>query len=249
MGAVSKFHCTNSELITVSELIISNAEDNKTNIVAKRPKMADPYFPDQNTRVLAAKDKYIGLDSAKNMRTATTVLNSIMKTAKDDLSEFNTDLAVDYKKDKTKLNEILNTLGFNKYYNSVTHNNQKGTLDLFAQFKKNLTAELEADIIDKGMSTDLITRIKGYADSLDNANLTQESAKGKRPEITDEAVTELNEIYHEIIAMCIVCQKIFKDDDAKKNLFVFSKVLASLRGGNHGGNGGDDTPPTPPPAQ
>lgn len=45
-------------------------------------------------------------------------------------------------------------------------------------------------------------------------------------------------------------KKIFKDDEAKKNLFVFSKVLTALRGGNHGGgNGGDDTPPTPLPAQ
>ena len=250
MGAVPKFHCTNSELITVSELIISNAVDNKTKIVAKRPKLADPYFTDLNTRVLAAKEKYIGLDSAKDIRSATSALNSIMKPTKEDLSELNTDLAVDYKKDKAKLDEILNTLGFSKYYSSVTHNSQQGTLDLLAQFKKNLTAELEAEIIDKGTSPELITRIKGYADSLDNANLTQEAAKSKRPEITSEAIKELNEIYDEIIGVCEVCQKIFKDDEAKKNLFVFSKVLAALRGGNHGGNnGGDNTPPTPPPAQ
>lgn len=115
MGAVSKFHCTNSELITVSELIISNAVDNKTKIVAKRPKMADPYFPDLNTRVLAAKEKYIGLDSTKDMRSATSVLNSIMKPAKDDLSEFNTDLAEGYRKTAEHLRKtaehLRNTAG------------------------------------------------------------------------------------------------------------------------------------------
>ena len=110
MGASPKFHCTNSELITVSELIISNAVDNKTKIVAKRPKLADPYFPDLSTRVLTAKEKYIGLDSAKDIRSATSALNSIMKPAKDDLSEFNTDFAEGYRKTAEHFRKIAEHL-------------------------------------------------------------------------------------------------------------------------------------------
>jgi len=245
MGTIPKFHCTYSELLTVSGTLLNNAKDNKTIIVQKRPKRADPYFSNLETRIHNAIEKYFGLDSAKDLRAATISLYSIMNPAKTDLSEFNTDIAVDYKNDKVKLGEILNTLGFKKYYTSATHDNQQDMISLLGQFNKNMTPQLEAEIVDKGMSPDLITRIKGYSGTLMNADLVQETAKGKRPEITDEAVTEFNGIYDEIIGICEEGQNIFKDNEVKKNLFVFSKILAALRGSNHGGNGGGQTPPPP----
>jgi len=245
MSITPKFHCSPSELVTVTELVIGSAQDNKTKIVEKRPKIADPYLPNLLTRVIADKQKYIGMDSAKNLRSATAGVMSIMIPAKNDLSEFKTDLKVDFKENKARNDEILNMLGFKKYYTSVTRNNQQGTIDLLAQFKLNLTADLEAEIIDKGMSPGLITRIKGYADSLDSSNLTQEAAKNHRPELTAEATKEFNWVYDEIIGVCESCQKVFKDNEAKKNLFVFSKILSTLRGGNHGG-GNNDTNQTPP---
>lgn len=134
----------------------------------------------------------------------------------------------------------------NKYYKNVSRGNQEGTISLLDQFNKNLTTDLGGDIIDKGMSSEIITRIKGYAGALTAVEKTQENAKGMRVKITAGAVKEFNSLYNDVISVCEACQIIFRNNKTKKDLFVFSKILAALRGGKHRGDGGDETPPAPP---
>ena len=243
MGTTPLFHCSYAELPIVSGTIVLNALDNKAIIVEKRPKWADPRLPNLQTKIQTVKDNYSGLDSAKFLRSSTASLISLMESARGDLSDFYGSLSTDYKKEKPKYEEITTTLGFKKYYSKVSRGNQEATIGLLDQFNLNLTAELETDIVDHGMNPALITRIKGYRTPLSNAEVAQEGAKSGRTEITAEALSEFNSIYSDVIDLCEDCQRIFKNDKIKKDMFVFSKVLAALRGGDHGGQ-----TPTPPPA-
>lgn len=245
MGTIKPlFHCSITELPIVCGTIVQSAVDNKEAITAKRPKYADPFFPDLLQRIQTDKDKYSGLDIAKDLRNSTVYLKSIMTPAKEDLSELYGNLNTDYKNEKGKLGEIKTTLGFNKFFTKVSRGNQEATIGLLDQINLNLTADLETDIITHGSSTGLLTRIKGYRSPLNNAELSQEGKKGKRPELTAEVISEFNSVYSDVIDLCTDCQRIFKNDKAKKDLFVFSKVLAALRGGSNGGI----NPPPPPPA-
>lgn len=246
MGTARRYHCSDGELITVSKTILNHAVENKETIITKKPAWKDPYFQNLQTGLDTVDEKYLGVDSAKSLRGATAALHAVIKPAVGDLTDFNTNLNVDYKKDSARKNEILNNLGFNKYYKKAVHNNQEELSSLLKQFKKNLTVELEAEIIEKGMNPDLITSIKGYADSFEASNVSQETAKGSRPELTAEGINACNGIYDEIAGVCEVGQNTFKKDKLKKDLFSFAKTLAALRGGNSGGgsdNGGDQTPP------
>lgn len=251
MGIIKKFRCTYEELILVLRVLVNNCIDNLTDIVKEKPKYKEPFFQDMMQRIDDIDVKYLGVDSAADMRKATANLYSIMSPAKDDFTKFQKNIYSDFNKDKAKADEILNTLGFNKYYSSAVHNgNQENMSTLLKQFVKYLTPELEAVIVGKGMNLELITRIKGYAATMPQANTTQEDTKIKRPEITSEAVNAFNDIYDDAMAAIDVVKDIFKKDKVKKDLFSFSKVLKNIRGGNRNGgsdNGGDQTPPTPPP--
>ena len=247
MGAKYHYNCTNLEVLTVAETITNHCIDNTTDLVKEKPAMQDPYFPNLLKTIQDASANYLGIDISKGLRAATISLRSIMTSAKEDLTKFKTNLAVDFKKDKTRAEEILNTLGFKKFYKTASNNNQEDMISLLNQFKNNLTAELETEVVAKGTNPELLTRLKGYAGSLSAANITQETEKGNRPAVTAEAVNTFNEIYDEVIGNCKIAQNIFKNDKTKKDLFSFAKALSALRGGNHSA-GGNSEDPAPPPA-
>ncbi len=115
-----------------------------------------------------------------------------------------------------------------------------------------MTDELAAEINAKGMDPLLIPNLKGYADTLKAANVTQGSAKKNRPKISEASIIALNEIYNSVISICEICRNIFKSDPVKSDMYSFTKTVEAL-GNNNGGNneGGDQnqTPSTPPPVQ
>ena len=250
MGTPKAFNYSAFDTLTVCETIVEQCIIDKTEIVKKRPGWADSYFPDLLTKIQDAYNKHLHIDNAKELKDATKALNSIKEPAKNDLSSFNVQLKNDFKDNKTRLNEIKNTLGFTAYYSKASTGVQSAILNLLYQFKNNMTDELAAEINAKGIDPLLIPNLKGYADTLKAANVTQESAKKNRPKISDASIVALNEIYNTVISICEICRNIFKKDPVKSDMYSFTKTVEAL-GNNNGGNneGGDQTPPTPPPAQ
>ncbi len=248
---VRKYRFTDFEMLSAVELLIGYCIQYLQDIILKKPAYKDPYFPNLLVRVTGAFSKYLGINNAKKLRDATAALFAIINPAKADIVSFKKNLESDYVRDQNRLKEILNTLGFAKYFRAVSKGAQEGLLNLLTSIRNNLTAELEAEIIAKGMPEDLMARVKGYAETALAANKAQEDAKGKRPIATADAITALNDIYIDASSSFNVVKDGFSDKPDIANLFSIQKAVDQMRGKNisSNNNNGDNNNPAPPPAQ
>jgi hypothetical protein len=162
------------------------------------------------------------------MRQATQVVLSIQAQALNDLAEFKVQIEQDFKNTPIQKTEILTQLGFTTYHKLAQKGDQEGLVNLLFQFKTNLNATLNAEIVAKGTSQNTIDNIIGYATTLKNANITQETYKGTRKEITDEAIKAFNQIYDVVISIAKISSNFYKTEKTKQQLFSFAKVRANL---------------------
>lgn len=215
-------------MLTACDIIIKQAINQQTFLVDKRPKWADPFFSDIEKKVKNAFSNILGIDNAKEMRGATQIVTAIQEKALNDLAEFKVQLEVDFKDNKPRLKEILINLGFNEYLKKAQRKGQDALIDLLFQFKLNMTAGLKTEISEAGTPAPLITGIIAYADQLKNSNITQETFKSGRKELSQTAIAELNAIYSEVIGIAKIAANFFKDNKVLQEQFIYAKVISKL---------------------
>jgi hypothetical protein len=215
-------------MLSVCAIIIMQAIKHQAFLVSKRPKWAAPFLADLEARIHAAFSDILGIDNAKEMRNATQLLLSIQRKALLELAEFKVQLEADFKNSKNRLQEMLVNLGFIQHYKQAQQKDQQAMVDLLFQFKLNMSAALQAEIVAAGTTAALITGIIGYADLLKNSNVTQETLKGSRKELSQASVAELNAIYSEVISVAKISAKFFKDDKAVQSQFSYTGILKGL---------------------
>ena len=225
-----KYNCSDIVLLTTASTIVENAKLNKADLVAKRATWADPFFPNLETRIDGLVKKYIGVDSAKNLRNATIALKDIQTKALIKLGDVKAQIEGDFIKDPAIKKELLTNLGFTAFYTQAANKVQEATVNLLFQFKQNMTAATKTKITSKGTSAASIVEIINYADALNNANISQETFKSNRPNITEEAVKEFNDLYLDILAITKIAQRFYKDDKALKETFSFTKIANAQKG-------------------
>jgi hypothetical protein len=236
----SDYNCSDVEMLMTSQIIAESFTTNITFLSEARTDWTPEYAAGLKTRVSEGLEK-LGIDSKKDLRKATQVVNKIMDPAKKDLAFFKAQILDDFKALPDRKDEILRTLGFTDYLRKVQKRNQEALIQLLFAFKTNMTAELRTEIIGKGTKTTFIDKIVGYGVTLNNANVTQETFKGSSAEVTKEVRDALNAIYREIIGICKKAIKVYAGNPTKKNLFTFSKVLKQL-----GAPPPEKKEPTPP---
>lgn len=225
-----KYNVKDVEMLTIAGTIIENAMANKKILQAKRSTWGDPFFETLKTKIETTTDTYLGKDVAKDMRQATQVVHSIQVQALSDLSEFKIQVEQDFKKEPTQKVELLKVLGFAIYHKTAQSGNQEALVNLLFQFKKNLTATLATQIVALGTAQATIDTIIGYANTLKTANITQETYKGSKKEVTAEAITAFNELYDQVISIARIASNFYKTEKTKQQLFSFTKVAANLSG-------------------
>lgn len=223
-----KYNNKDIEMLTATSTIIENAIANKTFLQTKRSTWANTFFEDLKTQIENVTETYLGKDAAKQMRDATQIVLGIQKQALIDLAEFKVQVEEDFKANAIQKTEILKNLGFADYHKSSQKGDQEGLVNLLFQFKTNMTAILKAEIVTKGTAETTIDKIIDYAGVLKNANINQETFKGTRKEITDEAVNAFNEIYDKVISIAKISSNFYKNEKSKQQLFSFSKVSSNL---------------------
>lgn len=227
------YRAKNVDMLVTASTIIENAIHHKKFLQQKRSTWADPFFDDIKTRIETATQTYLGVDSAKELRSATQAIYSIQKAALDRLSELKVQIIEDFKKDKVRRDELLNQLGFKTHHANAQNDDQEALIDLLFQFKTNMTASLKTEITAKGTAEETIDEIISFADSLINANVNQETFKGQRKTITADTIKEFNEIHAQIISIGKIAARFYKDNPAVKEQFSFRKVSKTL---NHSPN-------------
>lgn len=224
-----KYSNKDVEMLTAIATIIENALANKTFLQSKRSTWADPFFEDLKTKIEQTTSTFLGKDAAKEMREATQIVTQIQKQALSDLAEFKVQVEQDFKSNPVQKTEIITQLGFATYFKTANTGSQEALVNLLFQFKSNLSAALNTEIVAKGTAQATIDAIVGYAEALKNANISQETFKGTRKEITDEAINAFNEIYDQVISIAKIASNFYKTDKSKQQLFSFSKVITNLK--------------------
>jgi hypothetical protein len=187
------------DLLVAASTVAESAIAQKKFLQTKRGNWADPYFEEFKDRIQNATQNFLGVDNAKQLRQATQTLTGIQKVALEALSQCKVQLEEDFKTNKAQRNEILTQLGFKLYYTKVQKKDQEALINLLYQFKTNMTAGLRTEVVAQGMMPEAIDEIVGYADSLHNANINQETFKGQRKELTAAGIKEFNEIHDQAI--------------------------------------------------
>lgn len=167
-------------------------------------------------------ENYLGLNKTQSLSEATGALNKIVTPALRNLGMLKTQIQVDF---NSNAETILKQLGLNK---DIYLLNQEQLIELLNAFKKGMTRQLKADITEKGTNPVLIDSIVGYASQLQEANLSQEGLKSSTKEVSQEAVDAFNAIYTEVMGICKIASKIYKNEPLKKEQFTFSKVVKKM---------------------
>jgi len=229
------------DMLTACGTIIEQAIIHKVTLISKRANWADPFLPDLQTRIQDAFSDFLGIDNAEQLREATQTLSGIQTSALKDLAEFKVQITEDFKSKKKRRDEILNKLGFTAHHKDAQNKDQEALIELLTKFKKNMSPALQTEITNAGMAASLITAIIGYAATLENANITQETTKGSRKVISQAAVKEFNEIYNAVISIGRISANFFKTDKAIQDKFSYAKTLGAM-------NQTKPDKPVPPPA-
>jgi hypothetical protein len=225
------------EMLTTGSVIVESAIANQDKLVPRRNIWAPPYFSNLGKRIDSAFQNHLGIDSAKDLRQSTQVLLGIQKQGLKNLAIVKIQIDEDFKKDPARRTEILKQLGFTNYLKDAQRKDQEALINLLYMFKQNLPG-LRAEIEAKGTDKASLDTIVGYADTLKNANISQETFKGGKKTITAEAVTEFNDIYDELISICKIAAKFFMEEPHLKDQFTYSKVLKTLNFKPGDGGGG-----------
>lgn len=223
-----KYKVKDVEMLIATATIIENAIANRTFLETKRSTWASPFFDDLKTKIKTTTETYLGKDAAQQMRQSTQVVLGIQKQALTDLAEFKVQVEQDFKSNPIQKTEILTQLGITAFYKMAQKGDQEGLVNLLFQFKTNLNPTLSSEIVAKGTSQNTIDNIVNYAEVLKNANIDQETFKGTRKEITDEAIKAFNEIYESVISVAKIANNFYKTDKVKQQQFSFAKVSATL---------------------
>ena len=179
------------EMLTTCATIVENAISSEGFLHGKRRNWTETFFTNLKARINSAFNNYLGIDSAAGQRSATQAVLQIQAHALDDLSGLKIQIEQDFKHDKPRLTEILKHLGYTDYHRQAKTKDQEGLIQLLYRFRTNLSPELRAEITEKGTDEAYLDRISSYAEQLSAANITQETFKGSKKLITEEAITEL----------------------------------------------------------
>jgi hypothetical protein len=216
------------EMLTSCSAIVEHATEHKPFLITKRANWVDPFFPDLESRIDNAFTNFLGIDNAQQMREATRTVLGIEANALPALSEFKVQLMEDFKNNKSRRDEILTNLGFTSHLKAAQQRDQEALIQLLLSFKLNMTPALKTEITNAGTDAATITSIIGYAQVLKDSNITQETMKGSRKQITQTALKEFNAIYNLVISVAKISANFFKTDKAIQDKFSYNKTLKNL---------------------
>jgi len=204
------------EMLTVVSTLVEAAIAHQDFLVQKRSIWASPFFDNLKKRVDTIFKTHLGIDSAKDMRQSTQALLGIQKNATKDLALVKVQVEEDFKKDKPRQTEILKQLGFTAHLKDVQNKDQEALISLLYMFKTNLPG-LRAEMEAKGTDKTSLDAIVAYADTLKNANVSQETFKSSKKTITADALADFNGIYSDVISVCRIAAKLLTEKPTSKS--------------------------------
>lgn len=208
-------------MLVAAGTVCENVREFMETFTTERPEIKEEFIDAFENDINDALKKYFGINSHTQVKAATQVVKKIAKIAVDDLGLFHVQLVGDFKNEKERRDFILSQLGFTKFWKKAQNKNQTALIELLLTLKNNLTTELRTEITAKGLNPTRITAVLAHAETLKQANITQESLKGVAKVQTASSNAAFNAIYDKAINLCSLGKKLFKNDKTKKAMFSF----------------------------
>ena len=224
------YKCETVDMLLATLIIVKAFRDN-IDVFETMRTIWNPEFADAlEGQAEDALSNLVGVDHKIELKQSTNRVMEILKNAKTDLYSFKVHVNADF--DKDEATEILDQLGYNRFYRSVQDdNNQESLMSMLNNFRNVMNEGLKEKIVAVGINPGFIERISGYAPEFQQANIVQEKLKNYWNVPSQEARREYNSIYREIIRICKIGAAVFKDDPEKRDLFIFSRVVAKVSSG------------------
>jgi hypothetical protein len=234
---------SDAAMLTVLAVIMNLAESYKTFLFSKRSNWNTTFFNSLNDEIKRVFKEVLGIEGLGDQTKASKELFDAMNEIMPKLRSFKNAVEIDFTDDNRE-QEILNSIGF-RLWDKVEKGSQEALVELLATFVKNMTPALQSEITDAGTDASYITDITSYASIIKDKNIAQETKKKDKKTITSDGITQLNNIYNNVMKVAKHSANLFNEqkDYAKAEQFSYSKTLASLTTGeaNKGTNGGDGT--------
>lgn len=193
-------------------------------------------------------NEYYGVNTKEGLQKQTSLVNELTGQAHDDLGMVKTQIERGFRATPERGQWALGKLGFDEYWGKASNSNQSMLIGLLLAFRNNLDQPLRAELEQNGINPARLDNLLSYADTLNRANITQESLKGSTKLDTEKAVLALNDIYDRAMDICAIGQQLFKNDKLKKELFVFGKLVKKQGSTGSGTSVDTEAPPEGPDA-
>lgn len=217
------------EMITALSLVFAVVMEQKTKVEAEFPLWAAPFLANIEKKITDGFKTYLGFDNAEALRKATAALHGIQVTSLDDLTTLKKRLTT-FVKDKATLTEYLKTFGYDEFYDSAKNNDsQSDLIKLLFRINKKITPEVKAELLTKNINTELLDRLVGYAETLNDANINQESFKFNKPDQTSEYNTALNNLYNEAMDVIKLAADFFKKEKSISSRLSYAAALKQVK--------------------
>ena len=185
------------------------------------------FAPALKARVGKALD-LLGVNTKIEQTATTRQLVSLQSKILADLATFRIQLQVDFEDKPEKLEEILQQLGFTRYYNQARDEQQEAVIQLLSAFKQNMNPELRQEIEDAGIDGEIIDGLMAMRDQINDLNVQQEALKSSTTKDTAVNVDELNAIYKQVIGICKIAPRLLVDVPNAGEDFSFTRILNRL---------------------
>jgi hypothetical protein len=220
-------------MLTASLSVLESFELEKARIVAENNKLEDPFAANYQADIEIALRELYGINSKEQLKKATKLVNHLKVQAKDDLGLVKTQIERGFRNNKERTADLMEKLGYNASWRKACKNNQSEVIALLLKFDNNMDEETRSEMENQGVNSARLDSISLSAKQLQKANVTQETLKGTSKIETEKATAALNQIYQQAMDICLLGQRIFKNDKTRKDLFIFSKLIKNQGVADH----------------
>lgn len=237
---IHKFNCIPLHMLFAALSVADHFETEKASFIAENPQWNDPFisnFRDEVNRVL--QENY-GINTHESVQKQTRLLNNMGDQAMADLRMIKTQIERGFRAVEGKTDAILDKLGFTMFWARAANSNMAMLSGLLLTFRNNLDAELEAELEQNGVNPSRIDNLLNLAGNLAQANVAQETMKGTAKIDTEKNMMILNDIYNRTMDICSIGQQLFRNDDLRKELFVFGRLVKQQKAMHPAGKKNDE---------
>lgn len=238
-----KFNFKPLPMLVAALTVADHFDAEKQVFITEKPLWNDPFIAAFREAVSLILNEYYGINTKEDLQKQTKLVEELSGKASTDLKMVKTQIERGFRSAPERCQWILAKLGFKAYWSKAANNNQAMLIGLLLAFRNNLDEALRAELEQNGVNPVRLDNLLSYADTLNRANITQESLKGSTKLDTEKAVLALNDIYDRAMDICAIGQQLFKNDQLKKDLFVFSKLVKKQGTTGSGTSGDTETSP------